>query len=159
MFMKKIIAISVLMISLCLNAQGISEKLSQKDYYENVLGWVIANNSLEIFDKPINNGYLGQKYSNDNKYITTEYKLVEMDRLLVVKNSINNNINKVILVISPVVKGTNISFETDKSVINYLTTYAQIIERRTKWRTDSLIFEHLTNDDGIGTLIISSLLK
>lgn len=153
--MKQLITIVLILVSYCLNAQGISENLSRTEYYENILDYTITNKSLDYYKKPHNNGYKGQNYSSDEKYLTFEYKLIDMDRLLVVKNSSDDNISKVIFIISPDVKNSDTSFRTDKSIIEYLNMHTQTIESDKKWKTNLLLFEHFINSDGIGMLVIT----
>lgn len=153
--MKQIAIITLVLISYYSKAQGISENLSRIEYYQNILEYTITTNSLEYYNKPSNNGYIGQNYSEDKKLITSEYKLLDMDKLMVVSNTYNKNITKIIFVISPDINNSNVTFNTDKKIVEYLNSIAQPIENKKKWKSNSLLFEHLINPDGIGILVVS----
>lgn len=138
-------------------AQETDKSISKVDDYLRLLKKTVDAGTLYQFKDPVHNGYIDTKKSNDGRFITQSFKLRDLDRLMVVKDSNTNSIKKILFIIGPDIIDDQVYFNTDKSILYYLNQNLNTIEYDKKWSAKSLTLEHTKESNGLGILIITQL--
>ncbi|SMC81226.1 hypothetical protein [Moheibacter sediminis] len=150
--MKTIFIIPILFATLSFG----QSKMERTFLYENLIDFTCAGNNLEAYtEPPYHNGLERGDYSDDGNYFTTQYKLIDQDKLMVINNLKYKAIEKIIFIITPDIKGNIISTETIQFILNHLNKKANIITSNQAWKDGKmLILFEMKNDLGVLTISI-----